>query len=224
MGRVARVDIGDMVYHVLNRANFRSTLFKREKHYQNFLAIMEEALNFVPMRIAAYCLMPNHWHLVLFPENDGDLSRFMQRITLTHTQRYHAKTKTRGYGHIYQGRYKSVPVQRDNHFLTLVRYVERNAKRAALVKKAEEWKWSSAYVRVYGNEKQKKILSPWPVEEPDNYLDWLNQSEPKEEIENIRHALKRGKPYGSERWTSKMVTQFGLENTTRDPWRPKKGT
>jgi putative transposase len=119
-----------MIYHVLNRANFRSRLFRETAHYEDFLGIVEEGLNFVPMRILAYCLMPNHWHLVLYPRADGDLSKFMQRITLTHTQRYHAQTRTAGYGHIYQGRYKSLPVETGQHFLTLVRYVERNAQRA----------------------------------------------------------------------------------------------
>jgi putative transposase len=132
-----------MVYHGLNRANFRSPLFKKPGHYEDFLGLVEESLSFVPMRILAYCLMPNHWHLVLYPRADGDLSKFMQRITLTHTQRYHAQARTVGYGHLYQGRYKSLPVEQDNHFLALVRYVERNAQRAALVKKAEDWPWSS---------------------------------------------------------------------------------
>jgi putative transposase len=136
MGRARRVDIGGMIYHVLNRANFRSRLFKTPAHYQDFLAIVEESLNFVPVRILAYCLMPNHWHMVVHPRADGDLAKFLQRITLTHTQRYHSKTRTVGYGHIYQGRYKSLPVESDSHFLALVRYVERNAKRAAVVKKA----------------------------------------------------------------------------------------
>jgi len=160
------VDVGGMVYHVLNRANFRSRLFRTAAHYQEFLSIMEESLKFVPLRILAYCLMPNHWHLVLYPRADGDLVKFLQRVTLTHTQRYHAKTRTVGYGHVYQGRYKSLLVESDRHFLTLVRYVERNAKRAGLVKKAEEWPWSSVHVRLYGKAEQKKMLSPWPTPEP----------------------------------------------------------
>jgi len=108
--------------------------------------------------------------------------------------------------------------------MTLVRYVERNAQRAGLVKKAEDWPWSSAYARLYGKEDQKKLLSPWPIKEPRDYLPWLNQSPPKEEIENIRYALKRSRPYGSEPWVSKAVARFGLENTLRNPWRPQKGT
>ena len=226
MGRATRVDIGDLVYHVLNRANFRSQLFSQDKHYREFMDILKEALELEPMRILSYCLMPNHWHLVLYPKNDGDLSRFMHRITLTHTQRYHAKTKTIGYGHIYQGRYKSILVEQDRHFWTLVRYVERNAKRAGLVKNVEDWKWSSIHARLKGNEKQKKLLSRWPVEEPSDYVDWINQSEPKEEIENIRYTIKRNRPYGSELWVEKTVKKFSLESTMQDPWRPsiKKGT
>jgi len=121
MGRVRRVDVGGRVYHVLNRANFRSRWFRKPAHYQAFLEIVKESLNFVPMRILAYCLMPNHWHLVLHPRADGDLGKFLQRVTMTPTQRYHAKSRTVGYGHIYQGRYKSLLVQSDGHFLTLVR-------------------------------------------------------------------------------------------------------
>jgi putative transposase len=224
MGRVRRVDVGEMVYHGWNRAHFRSRLFKTEAHYQDFLALVEESLDFVAMRILAYCLMPNHWHLVLYPRADGDLAKFLQRITLTHTQRYHSKTRTAGYGHVYQGRYKSLPVESDRHFLTLVRYVERNAQRAALVKKAEDWPGSSVYARRYGSEKQKKMLSPWPMAEPQHYLEWLNASQGKEEIENIRYAIKKSRPYGSEPWVSKAVARFGLENTLRNPWHPEKGT
>ena len=216
------MDVGEMVYHGLNRANFRSPLFKKPGHYEDFLGLVEESLSFVPMRILAYCLMPNHWHLVLYPRADGDLSKFMQRITLTHTQRYHAQARTVGYGHLYQGRYKSLPVEQDNHFLALVRYVERNAQRAALVKKAEDWPWSSVYARLHGN--QKKILSPWPVPEPDHYRQWLNHAPGREEIENIRYAIQRSRPYGSEPWVSQAVAQFGLENTLRKPGRPRNGT
>src|SRR5579872_1117887 len=127
MSRVRRVEVGGMVYHALNRANFRSALFRKEAHYGDFLALLEETLAVLPMRLLAYCLMPNHWQLVVYPRADGELSKFLQRVTLTHTQRYHAKTRTVGYGHVYQGRYKSLPVELGGHFLTVVRYVERNA-------------------------------------------------------------------------------------------------
>jgi putative transposase len=224
MGRVGRVDLGGVVYHVLNRANFRSRLFRKPADYQAFLGIVEESLHFVPMRILAYCLMPNHWHLVLYPRADGDLAKFLQRVTMTHTQRCHAKTQTVGYGHVYQGRYKSLLVESDRHFLALVRYVERNAQRAGLVQRAEDWRWSSVHVRLYGNAQEKQRLSPWPVPEPPDYLKWLNHAQGKEEIEGIRQAVQKSRPYGSEPWVAKTVRQFGLESTTRRRGRPKKGS
>ena len=100
--------------------------------------------------------------------------------------------------------------------------MERNAQRSGLVEKAEDWPWSSVYARLYGDEKQ--LLSLWPVAEPKDYVPWLNHPQPREEIENIRCAIKRSRPYGSEAWVSKAVAQFGLENTIRNPWRPEKGT
>src|SRR3989344_9525362 len=112
MGRPPRVAIGNVVYHVINRANSRMLIFKKDGDYQAFEQILEEAKEKYPMRILAYCLMPNHWHLVLYPTSDEDLPRFMRWITLTHTQRWHARYNNIGYGHLYQGRYKSFPVQK----------------------------------------------------------------------------------------------------------------
>ena len=155
-----------MVYHVLNRANFRSRLFRKPSSLSSFSGHREGEHE---SRAHAHSgLLPDaeSLALVLYPRADGDLSQFLQRVTMTHTQRYHAKSQTVGYGHVYQGRYKSLPVESGGHFLTLVRYVERNAKRAGLVQKAEDWPWSSVHVRLYGKAEQKKLLSPWPVPEP----------------------------------------------------------
>ena len=222
MGRARRVDVGGMIYHGLNGANFRSRLFKKAAHDEDFLGIVAESLLLLPMRLLAYCLMPNHGHLVLHPRGDGDRAKFIQRLTLTPTQRYHAKSRTVGYGHVYQGRYKSLRVESDRHFLTLVPYVERNAQRADWVKRAEEWPWSSVYVRRNGTEKQRKLLRAWPTPEAADYFKWLNQPPGREEVENIRDAIRRGRPYGSEKWVANRVAQFGLQTTVRNPWRFRK--
>jgi putative transposase len=84
--------------------------------------------------------MPNHWHLVTSPKQDGDLVKFMRWLTNTQTRRWHIEKNTIGEGHLYQGRYKSFICQNDNHFITLVKYVKRNALKAKLVDKAESWK------------------------------------------------------------------------------------
>ena len=95
------------------------------------------------MRLLAYCVMPNHWHLVVWPHQDGALSRFMNWLTLTHTQRWHQHRHSVGEGHVYQGQFKSFPVETNEYFLVVCRYVERNAVRAGLVERAEQWRWSS---------------------------------------------------------------------------------
>ncbi len=122
----------------------RLELFEKPSDYSAFEKILAEAHHRTSIRIAAYCLMPNHWHLLLWPRTDGELSEVMRWITVTHTQRWHAYRHSSGTGPVYQGRFKSFPVQTDEHFITVARYVERNALRAKLVERAEEWRWSSA--------------------------------------------------------------------------------
>lgn len=224
MPRSPRLIEGNTVYHILNRANARMTLFDKEKDYLAFEKVLIEAKEKYAMRILAYCIMPNHWHFLLYPYRGADLPLFMRWLTQTHSQRWLTHRRRTGYGHLYQGRYKSFPVQEDGHFLQVARYVERNALRARLTKKAEDWRWGSAWIIRYGLAKQKKILSPWPVPRPCRYIDWLNQSQPHEEevIENLRLAVNRGKPFGLEAWAGRMAVKLGLTSTLRLRGRPKK--
>src|SRR6202035_3812225 len=126
MPRTARIAPGGMVFHVLNRGNARAEIFGDFGDYAAFEKVLAEVLLLFPLELFAYCLMPNHWHLVLRPKNDGDLGRFMQRLTVTHVRRWHEHRGSTGQGHLYQGTYKSFPVQADDYFLTLCRYVEAN--------------------------------------------------------------------------------------------------
>src|SRR6516164_6532214 len=147
MPRRARAIEGGLAYHVLNRANARLPLFRKEADYAAFERVLEEALQREPLRVLGYCLMPNHWHLVVWPNAGADrqVSEFMRWLTVTHTQRWHAHRHTAGTGHLYQGRFKSFPIQADEHLYTVLRYVERNPVRADLVRRAEEWRWSSLW-------------------------------------------------------------------------------
>ena len=224
MGRSLRTDAGGYVYHVLNRANARNQIFKTDEDYQLFEDVLKKAKDRTDMRILSYCIMPNHWHLVLYPSKDGDLTKFMSWLTLTHTQRYHSMNKTIGNGHLYQGRYKSFLCQNDHHFLQLSRYVERNALRANLVKRAEDWHWSSIWRREYGSKEEKKLLDKCPIEIPKNYLKILNEPQSENELESIRRAIQRGSPYGKDIWISRMIDKFKLKSTVRKRGRPKKGS
>ena len=226
MSRIPRSVVGGTVYHVLNRANGREKIFQKEKDYEAFEKILFEAKEKYPMRILSYCIMPNHWHFVLYPESAEDLSRFMRWITHTHTQRYHTHYKSIGYGHIYQGRFKSFPVEKDEYFLQLCRYVERNPLRAGLVQKVQDWRWSSLWLRENGNEIQKSLLNDWPVEKPIEYLEWLNtlQKDEEEKLEKIRYSINRSKPFGNDNWVIKIAEKLGLVSTLKSRGRPKKGT
>lgn len=216
MGRPLRSTSADMVYHVLNRANARMTLFHDDGDYRAFERVLTQACVRVSMRLLAYCVMSNHWHLVVWPRADGDLSRFMNWLTLTHTQRWHQHRHTVGEGHVYQGRFKSFPVETSEYFLTVCRYVERNPVRAGLVERAEQWRWSSAGTR------DLVPLREWPMERPADWLDWVNEGETHEQLNAVRRSVIKGQPYGSESWVERMVTQWNLGATLRDRGRPKK--
>ena len=226
MGRPKRVDVGGYAYHVLNRGNGRMTVFDDEGDYEAFERILEEAIEREPgVGLLSYCLMPNHWHLVVYPSQSGQLSRFVRWLTLTHTQRWHAHRHTVGGGHVYQGRFKSFLVQSDGYLTSVCRYVERNALRANLVKKAEDWRWSSLWRWHSGTAEQKRLLSRWPVpggRRPPKWLERVNRPHGEAELEALRRAVNRGQPYGSESWTRRMSDQFGLESTFRPRGRPKK--
>jgi hypothetical protein len=119
--------------------------------------------------------MPNHWHLVLWPVEDGELSAFVGWLSHTHAMRYRTHYHDGGVGHLYQQRYKSFPVQDDAHFLNVARYVERNALRANLVKRAEDWRWGSLWRRTRAHEEANPLLHRWPVDEPSDWLSWVNK-------------------------------------------------
>lgn len=224
MGRPQRTDIGGYVYHILNRANARMTIFNTDKEYQDFEQILFDAVEKFKMRLIAYILMPNHFHLVLYPQYEGEIKKFMHWLTLTHTQRWHVQTKTVGRGHVYQGRYKSFLVEADSYLWALLIYVERNALRAKLVKSLKDWKWSSYYKRSHGTPLQKILLATDSITWPNNYNELLTLTEEKEKLEAIRNSVNRGKPYGSSSWTNKVLKKFGLETTERKRGRPKKGS
>ena len=221
MPRRARISTGGLAYHILNRRVGRLGLFDKPADYMAFEKILNEAHERTGIRIAAYCLMPNHWHLVLWPRDDGELSEVMRWITVTHTQRWHAHRESFGSGPVYQGRFKSFPVQTDEHFLTVSRYVEHNALRAKLVKRAEQWQWSSLWRWAQGDPKLLAFLSDWPVKRPRQWVGWVNRPETASELEDLRCSAQRGRPFGSQGWVVRIAKRLSLESTLRPRGRPK---
>ena len=221
MGRPRRMDVGGVVSHVLNRANGKKTIFDTAGDFQAFEQVLREAVEMFDTRVLTYCIMPNHWHLVLWPFDDGELSRFVGWLTLTHTQRWHAFNESAGTGHLYQGRYKSFPIQSDEHLLVVCRYVERNALRASLATKAEMWRWCSLWW--YGQDQLLKsgiCTHTWPIKRPDDWIPWVNQDCQASELPEIRECVRRGRPYGAVNWLAETVNLFGLVQTVRGAGRP----
>jgi putative transposase len=190
--------VGEFVFHVFNRAIESVVLFRQAGDYEAFLRILADATRRYPVRLLAYVVMPNHWHLVVWPEADEALSPFMHWLTETHARRWREWRGSAGRGAVYQGRFKAVPIQCDGHLLRACRYVERNPLRAHLVACAEDWPWSSASAVPLSIEGPP--VAPWPVPRPADWLEWLNAPEPSRFLEEIRRSVRKGIPYGDGAW------------------------
>ena len=197
-------------------------IFEKAADFHAFERAMAEARERFDMRILAYCLMPNHWHLVLWPHEDHDLSRFVGWLTLTFTQRWHAHRNSAGTGHLFQGRFKSFAVQTDEHLLMVLRYVEGNPVRAGLVTKSQDWQWSSGWRREHAEERAHKLLTQWPLPPVRDWAKWMNTAQSDRELESLRLSVNRGRPYGSEVWVKRTASGLGLETTLKPRGRPRK--
>lgn len=217
MPRIARATAGGLCYHVLNRGNGRARVFHKNDDYQAFIDLIAAASERLPMRVLGYCLMPNHFHLMLRPHGDDEISAWMQWLMTSHVRRYHAHHHTSG--HIWQGRFKSFIVQTDEHFLTAMRYVERNALRAGLVKQAEDWRFGSLYWRTKG--RRLDLLADWPVPRPSRWRQIVNRAQSEAELESLRRCVQRGRPYGNDRWVKRAARRHDLETTLRPRGRPR---
>ncbi len=195
-------------------------LFHKAGDYEAFERVLGEGLERYPVELFTYCVMPNHWHLVVRPKTDEALGRWMGWVGVTHVRRHHEHYQTRGAGHLYQGRFKSFPVAEDDYFLALCRYVEANPLRAGLVERAEQWQWSGMWRRAHRS--GQLPLSSWPVERPHRWVAWVNRVFDEEQLEGIRICVQRGRPLGPEHWMRRTAARLGLDFTLRGPGRPRK--
>ena len=197
-------------------------LFATDADFEAFLRVVVEADQCHPIRILSYCVMSNHWHFVVWPEKDRQLTAFFRWLSHTHAMRWRVSHRTVGYGPLYQGRFKSFPVQGDDHLLTVLRYVERNPLAAGLVPRAEQWHWGSLWARMHGDDPTQPLLSPWPVECPADWIDRVNAPLSAKELDRVRVSLERGRPYGDDDWVRRKTSELGLEHTVRPEGRPPK--
>lgn len=221
MPRRPRICPAGTCFHVLNRAVARLPLFEKEEDYQAFERVLGEAFERDPLPIFAYCVMPNHWHFVVRGETKQQVSDFFRWLTHTHTMRWHAHHRTSGTGHLYQGRFKSFPIEEDEHLLTVLRYVERNPLRAALCELAEAWRYGSAWRRTFGDAESRALIARWPVPRPRQWRGHVNKPQTEAEVEAVRKSVRHGTPFGTDHWVSQAAVRLKLKHTLRPRGRPK---
>jgi putative transposase len=222
MPRRPRVCPAGYCFHVLNRAVARLPLFEEPEDFQAFEQVLQEAHQREPLPILAYCLMSDHWHFVVRPQTDSQVTNFFRWLTHTHTMRWHAHYHTEGSGHLYQGRFKAFPIAEDEHLLAVLRYVERNPLRAALCEHSADWKYGSAWRLKHGDAQSRRLLSVWPIPRPRQWRSFVDKPQTQAEVDAIRNSVNRGTPYGNQDWSTQSAARLQLQHTLRSRGRPKK--
>jgi putative transposase len=218
MPRPSRLIFADQCYHILNRANRRADIFHESADYSAFISLMKRAQQRVELPILAACLMPNHLHLVVRPVRDNDIAHWTRWLFTTHVRHYHAKYGTTG--RLWQGRYKSFLIQDDHYLFTVLRYVERNAQRAKLVSRAEEWRWGSLNWRA-ARPAPLDLTAP-PIELPIYWPELVNQPQTAAEVAAIRTSVNRQRPFGDPEWVERKAQDAGLAQSLIAVGRPRK--
>lgn len=217
MARPLRITLAGSVYHVTNRAAQGLVLFSNRTDYQAFYRLLVVARRRFGMRVIAFCLMPTHWHLVLWPSSDGAVSAFLHWIATRHSLRFRRQTGTVGRGHVYQDRFHSFPVQTGRYYYNLLRYVEGNALRGHLVAKAEDWPWSSLFERINGGE----LITGGPMDPLVDWTERVNATLPRHDFKAIQRAERRGRPYGAPKWVVETASCQSLDQTLGFRGRPR---
>jgi len=214
MPRRTQAGSAGLIFHVTNRGVRRLRLFDDVDDYRVFVGCVSEALERVPLDLYAFCVMPNHFHLIVRPTADADLTHFMRLMTLRHSKRWHRRRGSRGGGAVYQGRYRAFPIETERYFYAACRYVEANPLRAKLVQRAEDWPWSSFHQRVKNC--QLLRLSTWPILPPADWADRVNAVS-HEETCRLRASSRSNLPLGGEAWTVAVATLLGTTRGLRRP-------
>lgn len=219
MPRAARAVEAGLVYHVFNHCPPKSKLFRRSEEFDAFIELLREGKQRASVEVLGFCLMPDHWHLVVRPRRARDLSDFVRWVSTTHGRRFERSRGEKGRGCVYAGRFRSFPVQEGEPLLKLMRHVEGNAQRRKLVERAEDWKWSSLAMR---QSDEDGLLDRWPVKRPAGWERLVNRGLEEQEREQIKTSIFRGRPLGEARWVLKTAERMGLMHTLRPRGRPRK--
>ncbi len=219
------VDKG-LIYHVINRGNNRQNVFDKPEDFEAFLRSMRDLKERRSFELYGYCLMTNHIHLLIKPL-ETTISRVMQSLLVSHTQRYHRRYKSGG--HVWQGRFKSPVVQDDEHLLRVLRYIEANPVKAGMVDRAGDYAWSS--FAAHGLGEPNDLLDPAEAYQQmtgdtkirqRKWSRYVHCQPDEDESRAIGQSIATGLPYGSEGWINALGRKLKLDLTIRPRGRPKK--
>ena len=227
MGRLPRAIEDGLVYHALNRGNNRDDVFADDDDREAFLVALGRTKDRYPFRLFGYCLMSNHFHLLIRPEPGQTISRILQSLTVAHTWRYHSRHQTSG--HVWQGRFKSPVIQDDMHLLVVLRYIEANPLRAGIVSDPADYRWSS--YQCHGAGQDDPLLSRFPEWEELGGTDaerrrrWrakVRGVQGEAELAAVRRSLSSGQPFGAPEWSEATGKRLDLRQEPRPRGRPRK--
>ena len=227
MPRPLRPVADGLLYHAINRGNNRAPVFRAADDYPTFLAALNKTKERYPFRLYGYCLMTNHFHLLLAPEDGVSISRVLQSLAVAHTWHYHRGRGT--VGHVWQGRFKSPVVQDDDHALVVLRYIEANPLRAGMVADLADYPWSSYGFHGLGHD--DALLSPLPAWEAlgrdqqkrrVSWKKWVHAPLKESQLAEVRRSVVSGRPFGTAAWAESKATVLGPPPTPKRRGRPPK--
>ena len=224
MPRIARGLLEPGYFHVFNRGDHGQVLFRQPEEFAVFLEVLDASVTKFGVQLWGYCLMGNHWHLVVSVKTVLELSSWMHWVSNRHVRLVRRQSAGLGGGHVYQGRYRSFPIQDSSQLGTVLRYVEANPLRAGLVARAQDWAWSSLSTQVAGDGVAEVCprpkLAPWPRDE--KWHEAVNTPLEAATLNLLRRSVGRGTPFGLPEWVGQLIARAGMESTVRPRGRPRK--
>jgi putative transposase len=218
MPRIARVVVANYPHHITQRGTNRANIFHDDEDREYFLQNLNEFASKTGTKIWAYCLMDNHFHLLLEPDRNQSLGKCLHGATFRYAQYFNQKYDRSG--RLWQNRYFSCPVDKEEYLWAVVRYIENNPVRAKIVDKAESWEWSSAKAHIMGEQKETLILHEWLNEtERPEYRSFIKDDGMNDEI---RKATATGRPLGSMSFIEMLEKMTGRQLRPKKGGRPKK--
>ena len=207
MPRIARLVVTGIPHHITQRGNYRQVVFSGKEDYRRYIEWLKEYHSKYSLSILAFCLMPNHIHVIVIPHKEDSLAKTFNTCHMRYSQYFNKKQKARG--HLWQGRFYSCPLD-EGHLYEAVRYVENNPVRAKLAKDARGWEFSSARHHL-GCEK-----SMLPLADIKGYVDtgnwnaYLKEKCEPATIEKIKANTLTGRPSGSDSFVAGLEKRFGM--------------